>query len=391
MKPLRIAVIGAGIGGLAAASLLKRAGHDVRVYEQASRFTRVGAGIQMAPNAVKVLRRLGVEDRLRKTAFQSERALSREWDTGRVTGDLVLGREVEQTFGAPYLFLHRADLHAMLESVVPPGVIRLSAKVTAIAQDRRGVTLVLADGSREQAHALIGADGVHSFVREQLLGPEQPRFTGRVAYRATFPAARLGNAGITPVRTKWWGPDRHMVIYYVTAARDEIYFVTSVPESAEWMTPESWSAKGDLAQLKAAYAGFHAEVQAVLDACPEVYKWALLDRDPLPRWREGRIALLGDACHPMTPYMAQGAASALEDAAMLARCLEQSTGDIEEAFRQYEATRKPRASAIQTSSSTNTWLRGETDPSWVYGYDAWTAPLGKASGLPPAPAGKRKA
>jgi 2-polyprenyl-6-methoxyphenol hydroxylase-like FAD-dependent oxidoreductase len=281
-------------------------------------------------------------------------------------------------------------LHALLDSVVPPGVIRLDSKVTAIAQDGGEVTLVLAGGGRAQADALIGADGVHSFVREQLLGPEQPRFTGRVAYRATYPAARLGSAAITPVRTKWWGPDRHMVIYYVTAARDEIYFVTSVPESAKWMTTESWSAKGDLRQLKEAYAGFHPEVQAVLDACPEVYKWALLDRDPLPRWHEGRIVLLGDACHPMTPYMAQGAASALEDAAVLSRCFEKAGGGIGEVFRLYEASRGPRASAIQTASSTNTWLRGETDPSWVYGYDAWAAPLGTASGLPSVPAKSQK-
>jgi salicylate hydroxylase/6-hydroxynicotinate 3-monooxygenase len=213
-------------------------------------------------------------------------------------------------------------------------------------------------------------------VREKLLGPEKPRFTGRVAYRTTYPASRL-KAPITPVRTKWWGPDRHMVVYYVTRARDELYFVTSVPESAEWMTPESWSAKGDLEALRAAYAGFHPEVQAVLDACPEVYKWALLDRDPLPRWWDGRVVLLGDACHPMTPYMAQGAASALEDAAVLARCFEQHGEDLPKVFALYEATRKPRASAIQTGSSQNTWLRNATDPSWVYGYDAWTAPLGK--------------
>ena len=142
------------------------------------------------------------------------------------------------------------------------------------------------------------------------------------------------------------------------------------------MTPESWSAKGDLDELRAAYAGFHEEVQAVLRACPEVFKWALLDRDPLPRWWEGRVALLGDACHPMTPYMAQGAASALEDAAVLMRCLEGVDADgLAQAFTRYEATRKPRASAIQTNSSANTWLRDATDPGWVYGYDAWTAPL----------------
>lgn len=372
--PLRIAIVGAGIGGLAAAALLRRAGHEVTVYEQAARFARVGAGIQMAPNAMKVLRLLGVEERLVRVAFRSESALSRTWDTGEVTSRLPLGREVERRFGAPYLFLHRADLHAAIGSAVPQGVVRLGMKLRALEQTAREVALVFEGGARATADAVIGADGVHSLVREIILGAERPRFTGRVAYRATYPAARL-RAPITPVRTKWWGPDRHMVVYYVTAARDELYFVTSVPERADWITPESWSAKGDLAELKAAYRGFHPEVQAVLDACPEVYKWGLFEREPLPRWSEGRVTLLGDACHPMTPYMAQGAACALEDAAVLARCLSGCGGDLPRAFRTYEATRKPRASAIQAGSSANTWLRGDTDPAWVYGYDACTAPL----------------
>jgi salicylate hydroxylase/6-hydroxynicotinate 3-monooxygenase len=167
-----------------------------------------------------------------------------------------------------------------------------------------------------------------------------------------------------------------MVVYFVTRNRDELYFVTSVPEKAEWMTPESWSAKGDLEELRVAYAGFHPEVQAILQACPEVYKWALFEREPLPRWSEGRVALLGDACHPMTPYMAQGAASALEDAAILSRVLTGVEVDgLGAAFKLYEAIRKPRASAIQAGSSANTWLKGKTDPSWVYGYDSTTVPL----------------
>jgi salicylate hydroxylase/6-hydroxynicotinate 3-monooxygenase len=373
---MNIAIVGAGIGGLAAAALLKRAGHEVNVYEQAPRFARVGAGIQMAPNAVKVLRGLGIEERLRRIAFQSDVALSREWNTGEVTSTLELGREVEARYGAPYLYLHRADLHAAIQAIVPAGVVHLDMKLVGFDRNPGGVTLSFAGGQRVRADALIGVDGVHSLVRETLLGPEKPRFTGRVAYRTTYAASRLGDARITPARTKWWGPDRHMVVYYVTAARDELYFVTSVPESADWMTPESWSAKGDLAELRAAYAGFHPEVQAVLAACPEVYKWALLERDPLPRWTEDRVALLGDACHPMTPYMAQGAASALEDAAVLSRCLEGvDTDGLQQAFALYEATRKPRASAIQAQSSENTWLRGSTDPGWVYGYDAWTADL----------------
>jgi len=381
---MNIAIIGAGIGGLAVAALLGHAGHEVRAYEQAPRFARVGAGIQMAPNAVKVLRALGIEERVRRIAFQSDAALSREWNTGEITSELKLGREVEERFGAPYLFLHRADLHAAIRSAVPPGAVQLNAKLVGLEHGLNAVTLVFANGSTVSADMVIGADGVHSLVRETLLGAERPRFTGRVAYRTTFAASRLGATRIAPARTKWWGPDRHMVVYYVTSALDELYFVTSVPESAEWMTPESWSAKGDLEELRAAYAGFHPEVQAVLRACPEVYKWALLDRDPLPRWWEERVVLLGDACHPMTPYMAQGAASALEDAAVLTRCLDGVEPDgVQQAFTLYEATRKPRASAIQSMSSTNTWLRSNTDPAWVYGYDATSAPLGPNSAAQP--------
>ncbi len=375
---LSIAIIGAGIGGLAAAVLLKRQGHAVRVYEQAPAFARVGAGIQMAPNATKVLRALGAEDTLRKTAFQSPRMVSRVWDTGEVTSDMPMAAEAEAKFGSPYFFLHRADLHAAIAALAPAGVVELNRKVAALEQNAQGVTLTFADGARVMADAVIAADGVHSLVREWLLGPEQAHFTGKVAYRTTFKSANMKGKHVPAVRTKWWGADRHMVIYPVTASRDEIYFVTSQPEKAEWRTTESWSAKGDLDELRASFAGFHADVQAVLNGATEVHKWALFERDPLPRWSQegGRVVLLGDACHPMTPYMAQGAASALEDAMVLSRCLDGVAADgIAAAFKCYEATRKPRTSQIQMQSGKNTWLKGETDPSWVYGYDACTASL----------------
>ena len=375
-QSLSIAIIGAGIGGLAAAALLARGGHIARVYEQAPVFARVGAGIQMAPNAVKVLRALGVEDRLRQTAFRSPRAVSRVWDSGEVTSDLPLGDDVEAKFGAPYFFLHRGDLHAAIASVTPAGVVELNRKLVGFKQNAGGVTLTFADGTHASADALIAADGVHSLVRETLLGKAHAHFTGKVAYRTTFKAARMNGAQAPTVRTKWWGKGRHMVIYPVTAAGDEIYFVTSQPEKAEWRTAESWSAKGDLDELRASFAGFHPEVQAVLNAASEIHKWALFERDPLPSWGNERIVLLGDACHPMTPYMAQGAASALEDAMVLSRCLEGIDADgIPNAFKRYEATRKPRTSRIQMQSSKNTWLKGETDPAWVYGYDACSAAL----------------
>ena len=371
-----IAVIGAGIGGLAAAACLRRIGMEVQIYEQAGRFARVGAGIQMTPNAMTVLRGLGLEEQLRAIAFEPGCGLNRDSDTGAVTNELPIQKVMQERYGAPYLLMHRADLHAALAALIPTAILNLNKKLIGLTQDPEGVTLAFADATQARADVVIAADGVHSLVREIILGPESPRFTGKVAYRTTFPAALLGKSQITPARTKWWGPDRHIVIYYVTRAQDEIYFVTSQPEDASWMTPESWSAKGSLEELRSAYAAFHPEVRAVLNACPDVYKWALLEREPLATWQQGRVVLLGDACHPMTPYMAQGAASSLEDAVVLSRCLQGVRIDgIGAALGRYEATRKPRTSEIQGTSSKNTWMRHSTDPSWVYGYDAWKAPL----------------
>lgn len=373
---LSVAIVGAGIGGLAAAAALLANGIDVRIYEQAAKFARVGAGIQMTPNAMKVLRGLGLEEKLREIAFEPQAGLNRQHATGDLTNELPLANEIYNRYGSPYLLMHRADLHEALWKLIPDGVIQFEKKLAGYSQHKGRVTLDFTDGTQAEADLLIGADGVHSLVREIMLGADAPRFTGKVAYRTTFPARLLGDQQLGPHRTKWWGPDRHIVIYYVTRNRDEVYFVTSQPEDAEWMTKESWSAKGDLGALRRAYEGFHPEVRAVLEACPDVHRWALLERDPLPTWVNGNVALLGDACHPMTPYMAQGAASALEDSVILARCLKgASPGDLAERLKQYEATRKPRASEIQSTSSANTWMRQATDPTWVYGYDAWNAPL----------------
>jgi salicylate hydroxylase/6-hydroxynicotinate 3-monooxygenase len=373
-KTPSIAVVGAGMGGLAVAATLRRAGIDVRVYEQAPRFERIGAGIQMMPNSMKVLRRIGIEERLRAVSFAPHSHLNRVWDTGEVTRELPMP---ESLYGAPYLCMHRADLHGALLSAVPDGIIHLGRKLTGLDQAADAVTLTFADGSRARADAVIGADGVHSVVREIIIGADGPVHKGRIAYRAVFPAALMNGRSIGPSRTKWWGIDRHIVIYYTNPARSEVYFVTSVPEPAEWLTRESWSAKGDVEELRKAYEGFHSDVRAVLEACPDCHKWAILEREPLARWSVGRVALLGDACHPMTPYMAQGAATAIEDAAVLARCLEATGGeDIEGAFARYEAHRKPRTSVIQAISSANTWMKeGTSDTAWLYGYDACNAPL----------------
>ncbi len=371
-----IAIVGAGIGGLAAASLLLKQGYNVTVYEQAQRFARVGAGIQQSPNVMKVHRGLGIEKRLRDTAFAPRTSLNRDAITGDTTNEYPLGKGVEDRYGAPFLAMHRGDLHAALADLVPAEHISLNRKLKSIEQDGSKVSLFFEDGERVIVDAVIAADGVHSLIRDYVVGPEQPRFTGRVAYRTTFPVSLLKDVDIGQSRTKWWGPDRHIVIYYTTAKQDEVYFVTSTPEKADWITRESWSTKGDLGELQDAFKTFHRDVRAVLAAAPEVHKWGIFERDPLPYWTKGRITLLGDACHPMTPYMASGAAMALEDAVILSRALSDAgRGGIEQAFQTYEATRLPRCSAVQAGSSANNWMRNATNPDWLYGYDAWTAPL----------------
>jgi salicylate hydroxylase/6-hydroxynicotinate 3-monooxygenase len=356
---------------------------EARIYEQAERFARIGAGIQMMPNSMQVLRRIGIEDRLRRISFAPYSHLNRVWDTGEATRELPMP---ESLYGAPYLCMHRADLHEALLSALPPDTVRFGCKLVGLDETTGSVALTFADGSRASADAVIGADGVHSVVRDIIVGPDAPIHKGRIAYRAVFPAALMNGHDIGPSRTKWWGVDRHIVVYYTNPARSEVYFVTSVPEPAEWLTRESWSAKGDVRELREAYEGFHCDVRAVLDACPDCHKWAILEREPLPRWSQGRAVLLGDAAHPMTPYMAQGGATAIEDAAVLARCLAEVEGeDVEGAFRRYEAHRKPRTSVVQAISSANTWMReGTSDTAWLYGYDAWLADLGKPADHPAA-------
>jgi salicylate hydroxylase/6-hydroxynicotinate 3-monooxygenase len=384
-KKLNIAIVGAGMGGLAAAATFRQIGADVQVYEQASRFARIGAGIQMMPNSMKVLRGIGIEERLREFSFAPYSHLNRIGDTGEVTRELPMP---ESLYNAPYLCMHRGDLHDALLSTIPADIVHTGKKLTGLDQRNGRVTLSFADGTRAEADAVIGADGVHSTVREMIVGRDVPMHKGRIAYRAVFPAALMNGKDIGRSRTKWWGKDRHIVIYYTTKTRSEVYFVTSVPETFEGLTRESWSAKGDVHQLREAYADFHADVRDVLGACPDCHKWAILEREPLPRWSDGRVALLGDACHPMTPYMAQGAATSIEDAAVLARCLAAVEGDdIEGAFARYEAHRKPRTSVVQAISSANTWMReGTGDTSWLYGYDAWNAPLDMPAAHAPAAA-----
>jgi salicylate hydroxylase/6-hydroxynicotinate 3-monooxygenase len=372
-RPLTVAIVGAGMGGLATAAALRRVGIDATVYEQAAQFARLGAGIQIGCNAMKVLRGLGLESRLRGQSFYPRSWNNRDWRTGEVKFDMIFGETAEQKFGAPYLLAHRGDLHAALASAVPDESIKLSHKLVGLDETGCGVRLSFANGAGAVADAVVGADGVHSVVRDLLFGVSPVNFTGRIAYRTTYPATLLGGERIDDC-TKWWGEDRHIVIYYVKPDRSEIYFVTSQPEPD--FRIESWSAKGDVRELRIAFAGFDRQVETVLAACPDVHKWAIVDRDSLEHWADRNVTLLGDACHPMTPYMAQGAAMAIEDAAVLSRCLEGVGRDeVANAFRRFEASRKDRTVRVQQTSRANTWLKERTDTDWVYAYDAWNVPL----------------
>jgi 6-hydroxynicotinate 3-monooxygenase len=377
----RIAIVGAGLGGATAAILLARAGYTVSVYEQAAVFARVGAGIHLTPNAMKVMRRIGVERRLRETGFEPENWLSRDGATGDVLLEIPLGRMAERRYGAPYLTIHRGDLHEALINAIPRGVIHFNKQLIGLdTTDGNIVRLRFQDGAEAEVDLVIGADGLNSKVREILLGPEKPLYTGSVAHRAALPTSLLSELRLEDC-VKWWSPDRHIVVYYITRLRNEIYLVTGVSEP-EWTAEAAWL-PSTTDELQRAFEGSHPDIQRLIGASQEVTKWPLMERNPLSFWSSGRVVLLGDACHPMKPHMAQGAAMAIEDAAMLARCLTEVGADsLGNALKLYEVNRIGRTSRVQRGSHRNTWLRDPSDgnPDWVFGYDIFDVALLRTAG-----------
>lgn len=372
-RDLRIAVIGAGLGGMTAAGLLQRAGFKVQVFEQAGAFSRIGAGIHLSPNVMKVMRCLGIEKALTDIGLHPDAFVSRKWDTGEVLFELPFHPEAEAHFGAPYINVHRGDLHQVLETALDHGTVAFSHKLRTLEEHHGVVHLAFENGATAEADLVIGADGVNSRVREYLLGMEKPRFSGHIAHRAVFPAALLNGL---PIRacTKWWGEGSHILVYYMTQAREEVYVVSSVPHR-EWTSPHSFL-PCDRDAFIAAFDGYHPELRQVVAAAPEVTMWPVFDREPVDCWSRGSVVLLGDACHPLRPYMASGAAMAIEDGAVLARCLADiGRDDPAEPFSWYAANRMPRTNKVQRISVANTWFRGPTDPDWLFCYDACTVPL----------------
>jgi len=372
-KPLTIAVIGGGLGGTSAALSLLRAGFAVELFEQAPALAEIGAGIQISPNVSRILLRLVPEEVLSARAVRPLAVHQRRWDDGRTLQRAVMGDAMAAAFGAPYYHFHRADLLTALAGTLPPQHVHLGHGLVDLEERSGRVLLRFANGEEFAADLAIGADGIRSVVRERLFGPDAPRFTGCIAYRALVPRERVEHLGIEVIAGNWMGPGRHLVHYFVGGGRF-LNMVGAIERDA-W-TKESWTEPGRVGDFLAAYEGWHPQVRGMIAAAEQTFVWGLFDRPPLPRWSKGRVTLLGDACHPMVPYMAQGAAMAMEDAVVLARCLDGCDRDgVQEAFTRYESVRKERTSRVQLTSHLNQWMGGNTNADWVYGYDAWTVPL----------------
>ncbi|MHB8576635.1 MAG: FAD-dependent monooxygenase [Dehalococcoidia bacterium] len=385
---LRIAIVGGGIGGLTAALALRRAGFDAHVYEQASVLREVGAGVQSSPNAVKVLQSLGLAEPLGRIGVTPLSIDSRDWQTGEVLGRVPLAEAALARYGAPYYHLHRADLHDVLRAALGDEQITLGAKCIAVVQHDAEVTARFADGRSANGDLLIGADGVHSVVRDYVAGPDKAVWSRQIAWRGLVPAEVGARIGLERRSHSFWGPERQFITYYVASGR-MVNWVGNVKARSDWQE-ESWSTRGDRNEALAEYGGWHEQVRALIANTDQVFKWALFDRPPLEAWTRGRVALLGDAAHAMLPYLAQGAGQSIEDAFVLARCLEYSPDDPEQALLSYVSRRKERTAAMQAGSreagrtmhladlievaARNMRMRSDPDAhtaryDWIYGYD----------------------
>jgi salicylate hydroxylase len=346
-------VVGAGIGGLAAALALSQRGVEVTVLERSPVFGEVGAGLQLSPNAGHVLRALGVLEAARDAAFAPEAASIRDGRSGAVRMRQPLGTLAEARWGAPYLNLHRADLHGFLLSAAKKAGVVVQGGVRVLSYERHGgAAVIVAElGRTRRADLLVAADGVRSAVRARMLGAEEPRYTGFAAWRAVVPAAALPSP-LPPEAVSWIGRDRHLVTYYLRG--NTLLNLVAVTRRAAW-TEEGWSVPGDPDELRTAFGGWHPSVSSALSAVREAYLWGLFDRPSAPKWTDGPACLLGDAGHPMLPFMAQGAAMAIEDAWVLAAEVARG-GPVAAALARYEARRRPRTTAVQAQAGANASL-----------------------------------
>ncbi len=342
----RIGIIGGGIGGVALARSLDRAGIDYHIFEKASSFGEVGAGVQITPNAVKVLRALGLMPELERTAFLPEAMVGRSWDDAGTLFYTPLAEACPRLFGAEFYHMHRADVHAALAKDIPSGRVSFGVQSTGIRQEGERAVATFHDGSSFEADLIVGADGIRSVVRDALWGTEPATYTGHMCWRALVDVDHHPLPFVSPDASFWLGPKGHIVTYYVKKGMQ--VNVVAIAESSAWVE-ESWSVKSTREEMLAAYPGWHRNlIELFHRADPDtVYKWGLFDRDPMERWSQGRATLLGDAAHPMLPFLSQGAAMAIEDGYVLAEALAAFGPDVPRALAAYEAERRPRTARVQ--------------------------------------------
>jgi salicylate hydroxylase len=383
-RAVRVAIIGAGIGGVATACALRQHGCEVALYERADELGEVGAGLQLGPNAVKVLRALGIEPKLRTLASAPRTMISLAWDTAAERFREPFSAAIEAQFGAPYLTVHRADLHRLLSEQLPKTVIRTGANCTGVEQVGRDAVARFADGTAIEADIVVGADGIRSVVRDGLFGAQPARVTQQIAWRCIVPIeavpTRVGPGGAVNVAREdyvgWLGPTGHVICYPIRGGA--LYNIFAGRVSEEW-AEESWTVSSSVAALLDAYRGWNEALLGMLGQVERCFKWGIYDRDPLPQWSKGAVTLLGDAAHPMMPTLAQGAAITLEDAFALARNVAQHA-EPRAALAAYEAERRPRAGKVQLQAREqfqNNRMVPAPPPlsrDWIFAHDATKQP-----------------
>ncbi len=384
-RTLKIAIVGAGIGGLAAARALRLRGFDVDVYERAARLGEVGAGLQLGPNAYKVLRALGLEDAVRKAAYEPRRRVVLNWNDASPRGAGAINGDDIALYGGRYLTAHRADLHEMLRAGPPEANIHLGRACVSVATRENTAVARFADGAEVEADVVVGADGVRSIVRETLFGADQPRFTNSMCWRCVLPMSdmptRVGPGGsvtLTPGdHLSWYGPEGQVICYPLGDGSRLNIFAGHV--SDQWVE-ESWSTPSSRAELLAAYAGWNEALLGMFDKVADCFKWGIFDREPRAEWTVGRVTLLGDAAHPTMPNLAQGANMAIEDGYVLGRVLAGEAG-VEAALARYVRERRPRTAEITLKSRENfertrLWPPAPPlDRSWIFKFDATKEPV----------------
>jgi salicylate hydroxylase len=352
-KSKTVIVVGGGIGGLTAALALLRRGVDVQIYEASNQLKEVGAGIQISSNGSRVLFALGLEQALSQVQVRPERRQLRHWSSGETWNWFDLGDKSIERFGTPHLMLHRADLHGLLLGAVKaikPDAITLNRRCVAVSSDANLAEAKFDDGTSVQAPYLIGADGIHSKVRECLFGPSSPVFTGCIAWRGLIPMERLPSHLAQMVGTNWLGPHGNVLHYPVR--RGELMNFVSMSERTDWQI-ESWSTEGKKDELRNDFRDWHADVQTMIDEIETPYKWAMMVRGPMEAWSKGRITLLGDACHPTLPFLGQGGVMSIEDGYVIAACLDKYFNEPKVALARYEEIRKDRTSAVVRKATEN--------------------------------------